>query len=122
MAKRIAVTKENREFLLKTFGISKVALWKALTYKSDSMLSRRVRKLAEERGGVQLLEVEEYDPTTLHDADGWMRQYFGNGAMIEFNKEDGHANVHMRGELVQSYKDVKVAEICGIQQMAAALR
>lgn len=121
MAKRIAVTKENREFLMKAFKISRITLWKALAYQNDSALSKRIRTLAEKRGGVILVDVEMNNPSTLHDSDGWMRQYFGNGASVEFSKEDGHAEVWMRGEMVNRYENVKVAEIEAIQKTAMAL-
>ena len=32
MEKYIAVTKENREFLIKTFRTTKIAVWRALTF------------------------------------------------------------------------------------------
>ncbi len=112
---------EDRKFVLAAIKVSTVALWKALTYRSNSELSRRLRQLAMEHGGVVIDEVQENDPTTLHDSDGWMRQYYANGASVEMSKEDGHAEVWMRGALVARYENVKVSEIACIQQMARQL-
>ncbi|MDR0983270.1 MAG: hypothetical protein LBM07_08560 [Culturomica sp.] len=37
--------------LAKEFGVSNVTVWKALTGRSNSLLSRNIRKAAIERGG-----------------------------------------------------------------------
>lgn len=42
--------KEKRE-LREDFKVSKVTLWKALTYQSDSTKAQMLRKAAMERGG-----------------------------------------------------------------------
>lgn len=121
MAKRITLKAEDRKFVLSAMKVSSVALWKALTYRSDSDLSKRLRQLAMEHGGVVVDEIQEKDPTTLHDSDGWMRQYYANGASVEMCKKDGHAEVWMRGQMVARYENVKVSEIDCIQQMARLL-
>ena len=54
MKKQVTVTKENREFLEKAFKVSSVMIWKALTFESDTDLARRIRKLAVERGGIEM--------------------------------------------------------------------
>lgn len=121
MAKRIAVQRTDREFLMKAFGVTRVAIWKALTFESDSELSKRIRNLALQRGGTLLAEVAMDDPSTIHDSDGCMRQYFGNGASIEFDKTDGHAEVSMGGEVKKTYDTVLVKDIAEIQQYAMSL-
>lgn len=55
MEKYIAVTKENREFLIKAFRTTKMTVWRALTFAErggESPLARKIRKLAQDRGGV----------------------------------------------------------------------
>jgi len=52
MEKYIAVTKENREFLIKTFRTTKMAVWRALTFVErggDSPRARKIRQLAQQR-------------------------------------------------------------------------
>ena len=95
MKKQVTVTKENREFLEKAFKVSSVMIWKALTFESDTDLARRIRKLAVERGGIEMCFCPVLE--TMHDSDGYMRQYLPNGAMLEFNKNDGNGSVFFKG-------------------------
>ena len=73
MKKQVTVTKENREFLEKAFKVSSVMIWKALTFESDTDLARKIRKLAIERGGIEMCFCPVLE--TMHDSDGYMRQY-----------------------------------------------
>lgn len=52
------VDNETRAFICEAFGCSKVAVWKALTFRSDSDLCKRIRTLALRRGGL-LIGVNE---------------------------------------------------------------
>lgn len=56
--KHIMVDNETRAFIVEAFGCSKVAVWKALTFRSDSDLCKRIRTLALQRGGL-LIGVNE---------------------------------------------------------------
>lgn len=59
---------------------------------------------------------------TLHDADGYMRQYFPNGAMLEADKSTGTVTVYTRnGDVVLTKENVKIYELTGIQDKAKAL-
>ena len=124
--RQIAVTKENREFLSRAFRITSVMVWKALNFKSDTMLAKKVRKMAIERGGHEFVIVPigcnmEDCIETFHDSDGYMRQYLPNGAMIELSKVDGTGDVYYKGENRQHYQDVRISEIEGIQSYAMNL-
>ena len=46
---------------------------------------------------------------TFHDSDKdrMMRQYLGNGAVIELSKATGVGNVYFGGEAVARYEDVR---------------
>ena len=75
MEKYIAVTKENREFLIKAFRTTKMTVWRALTFAErggESPLARKIRKLAQDRGGVLMIVSPAME--TMHDADNFMRQ------------------------------------------------
>ena len=123
MKKYIHVTKENREGLAMIFGVSDRMVWYALTFdaaKGYSDLAKRIRKAALERGGIVMVEVPEVE--TLFDADGYIRQYLPNGAMLEIGKDDGKCVVLFRGEQVREFVDVALRQIEGIQNWAMALR
>ena len=85
--KQIEVTKEVRKEIKAAFKCSDVAIWRALSFALDTPLSKRIRKFAYQKGGVLLLLTPAME--TIHDKDGYMRQYFENGAMIEVNKKLG---------------------------------
>lgn len=120
MKKQVTVTRENRDFLEKAFNVSSVMIWKALTFESDSDLARRIRKLAIERGGIEMCFCPVLE--TIHDSDGYMRQYLPNGVLLEFNKNDGTGSVFLRGKEVRRYENVKVSGINDIQDWAMALK
>lgn len=120
MKKQVTVTRENREFLEKAFKVSSVMIWKALTFESDSDLARRIRKLAIERGGIEMCFCPVLE--TMHDSDGYMRQYLPNGVLLEFNKNDGTGSVLFRGKEMRRYENVMVSGINDIQNWAMTLK
>ena len=85
-----------------------------------SDLIRKIRYHAMKRGGVVMVEAPEIE--TIHDSEGYMRQYLLNGVVLEFSKEDGSCAVIVDGEAVKHYDKVKVSEIEGIQQEAMGIR
>ena len=122
MEKYIAVTKENREFLMKTFKTTKMAVWRALTVAErggDSPRARKIRKLAQERGGILMIASPAME--TVHDADNYMRQYFPNGVMIECDKSTGHVDIIKDGEVVEGFDDVMINQLYDIQAKAQAM-
>ena len=52
MKKQILIDDDTRVFIRKDFGGENVTVWRALNFKRDNDLMRRIRKLALERGGV----------------------------------------------------------------------
>lgn len=120
MKKYIHVTNEDRSFLSKLFGVSSVTVWKALRYEGDTDTLRKIRKAAMERGGIIMTVSPLME--TLHDADGYMRQYFPNGALLEVNKEDDTAQIIYNGKVAQRYEQVRFSGIGEIQKYAASLR
>ena len=122
MRKFIHIDNENRDFLMRTFGVTQRTVYNATHYVDGSPendLHARIRRLALQRGGVLMNELPAIQ--TLHDADGYMRQYLPGGVMIEFSKADGRCNVTRNGSLVLQYDNVKVSEIASVQQTVANL-
>lgn len=63
----IEVSSSVRSFLTDAFGVSKKTVQNALTYVSDSPLALRIRSLALQKGGVEMLampvdEIEKAAP------------------------------------------------------------
>lgn len=119
MEKHIAVTKETREFLRKLFKTTKVSVWRALYFDNDTPLSKRIRKAALEKGGT-LMAVNPL-METMHDADGYMWQYFPNGVMVECNKDTGRVEIIKDGKAVEEYDNVTINQLYGIQARAGRM-
>jgi hypothetical protein len=123
MKKYIHIKKEDREFIAKAFGITERSVFNAIRFddrRGETELARKVRKLAMERGGIVMVEIPEIE--TLHDADGYMRQYLPNDVLLEFSREDGGCDVFHKGMKVRHYENVLVRDIPEIQNWASTLR
>lgn len=120
----IHLQRKDREFIMSAFGVTGKTVQNALTFdevRGNTDLAKRIRKLAMERGGIVMVESPEVE--TLHDSDGYMRQYMPNGVLLEFSKmKDAGCDVYQHGELVRHYDKVMISDIPGIQDWAAALK
>lgn len=116
----IHVTKEVRCKLRERFKVSKVMMWKALTYESTSPLADKIRKAAFENYGILMNELPCAE--TLHDCDGVIHQYFPNGAIIELDKNEDTGCVVFKGRTRRTYKNVMLSDIESIQQYAESLK
>lgn len=123
MKKYIHIKKEDREFIMKSLGVTERTVFNAIRLgeeRRDSDIARRIRKLAIERGGIVMVVMPEIE--TLHDSDGYMRQYFPNGALLEINKDNGSADIYFKDEHVWHTSVTLVSEIRGLQNHAKALK
>lgn len=122
MKKYIHVTKEDREFMMKVFKVTERTVYNALTFaggRGDTELARKIRKVAKERGGIEMVTGPWVE--TFYDHDGYMRQVLPNDAMLEMNKETGDCDVIHKGETVRRYEGARISDIKEIQAWAAAL-
>lgn len=120
MKKYIHIQKKDREFIAKALGITERMVFKGIRFESESELAQKVRKLAMSRGGIVMVEIPEIE--TLHDADGYIRQYLPNDTLLEISKVEGSCDVWHNGEKVRRYENVMVGEIPSIQDWASTLR
>ena len=119
--REIVVTKEDRAFLMKLFGVTNQTIYNALDLdKPEVGVRGRIRKAALERGGVVMVTLPEME--TIHTADGRMIQRFGNGAVLTFYRADGHGELWHKGQLILSHSHVGVMDIFALQDMARNLR
>lgn len=89
--KQIEVSKQTREMLVKLFNTTSVSVWRALSFRDNSPKSQRIRRAAEQNGGVLLMLTPAME--TIHDAGGFMRQYFPAGVMIEADTNTGRVEL-----------------------------
>ena len=121
MKKFIEISRKDRDFIAKTFGITDRMVNKGIYYESDSALAKRIRTLALHRGGVIMNVVPEVE--TIHDAGGLMMQTFANGARLFVNKETGLVTLLRKNETVpvKGWNNPTITEFEKIQRMAAQL-
>ena len=123
MERYIHITKTDREFIAKSFGVSERTVRNAITFddrRGNSELAAKIRKLAMERGGIVMVVTPEIE--TFYDYDKVMRQYCPNGALIEIDRKDSSGQVIFKGETVKTYEHVTLSDIDEIQAFASALR
>ena len=117
MKRVITVTRSQREFLAKTFGVTKEMVSYALNFhpvKGQSDLAKKIRSLAVQRGGFELVTAPASE--VVHDADGVFKKYFENGWMWEADKNTGLLVVlDEKGNLKKSIENAKVADIDAVQ-------
>lgn len=116
----ISVTKEQRQFLCKAFGVTKVMVSYALNFhptQGQSELAKRIRRLALKRGGFLMCCAPESE--VVHDAEGMMRQYFENGMMWEGDKHTGALELKdEKGEVVLRIENATLGDIEMVQARA----
>lgn len=117
--RQIEVSQKTRQELVKLFKTSSVSIWRALSFRDNSQTSKKIRKVAQEKGGVIIMLLPAIE--TIHDADNFMRQYFPNDVMIEADKNNSHVDLLKCGEIVKSWDNVYVSDLEKIQQEAIAL-
>lgn len=118
--KQIEVTKEVRGKIKAAFKCSDMAVWRALSFGKDTPLSLRIRKYALENDGVLLLLTPAME--TIHDKDGYMRQYFANGAMLEADKNTGTVQViDKKGVVRREVKHCTIEQLYMEQTFAGGL-
>lgn len=119
----IHIMKEDREFIMKSLGVTERTVLNAIRFdekRGNSDTAKRIRKLAMSRGGIVMVVIPEIE--TLFDADNYMRQYFPNGALIELDKKAGTGDVLFKGERAGHYENVSLRDIEEIQAFANALK
>lgn len=122
MKKFIQISRKDRDFIAKTFGITDRMVGKGLYYESYSALAKRIRTLALQRGGVIMNVVPEVE--TIHDAGGMMKQRFANGAELIVNKETGSVTLWEKGMLTptKTWDNPTIKRFERIQRLVAQLR
>ena len=124
-ARTIKVSKENKAKLAKMFNCTDRMVYKALCFEGDTELARRIQHVArKEMGGWVEAAVPEdeifYD--TMESGERVMRQYFGNGAVLEVSLKTGEGKVTYKGKSCMRYDQVLLTSIPQIQEMARGMR
>ena len=120
MKKVIEVNQKVRKDMQKVFKVTSQAIWLALTYDPKRGMSdkaKRIRQYAKLNGGYEAVVAERND-TLIFDSEGSFRQYFMNGAVLEFEKATGDASIYFDGEKVVHVENIRVSEMEEFQRTA----
>ena len=86
MKRKIVVTDEVKQKLMKQFKASERSLYNALTYderRGNSPLAMRIREAAMKNGGVSMAD-DCIDVDTIHLTDGTMKQRHGDDRVSQW--------------------------------------
>lgn len=123
MKKVISVTREQRDFLIKAFGVTKTMVSYALNYHpqwGNSELAKKIRSLARQRGGFELVTAPASE--VVYDYDGVFKQFFENGWMWEGNKNTGVLELKdEKGDVVERIEHAEFTDIYAVQQKVEAM-
>ncbi len=118
--KEIKLSKEKKAQLCRTFGVSRVTVWSALTFGTKSELARKIRSAALKLGGV--VEYRTQCPAGFmpncktsfdHDNEGHVSritQLFANGVGVVLMGDEKTAIVSRNGRHVKTYTDVEMRD------------
>lgn len=117
MAKQIFLPDEVKKEVAKTFKVSYVTLWNALTFKTRSDRARMLRAAALQRGGVM------YDPdkatpnftTSFETSEGTMTQMFSERVYLAANLKSNIVKVYQDNEVINVHENVTLADLAAIQ-------
>lgn len=131
--KYIKIQPSTRSRICRALGISRVTLWSALTYQTQSALAERIRRLAIHEGGRVVCEVDvtngfspNCETTFSHgdSTDGHVRQItqtFANGVEVVLMGEEAMAEITRNGTPVKSYANVTLGDWMQIAYEAQSL-
>lgn len=117
--KYIELPAAKKARIRRALGVSRVTLWSALTFQSQSALAEKIRRMALQDGGRVISEVDvtngfmpNCEIAFEHDADGVRRiiQTFSNGVRVELDSAMCTADISRDGRSVKTFSDVKICD------------
>lgn len=108
MEKKIYVSKKGKAHLCEVFNCTTVMVWKALNFKSDSDLARKIRFTAlQQLNGIANWTPEEVE-TTHEETERTMTQHFSARVKLVYDRTDGSAHILVDGkeERVEQPSDI----------------
>jgi hypothetical protein len=118
--RHLEVSSEARREIQKALKCSHMAMWRALFLNLKTDLSRRIRKMAKEKGAVNMITLPEFE--TIHTYDGKMIQTFPNGVVITVVMETEDCIVEKDTKIIRRVEKIRISELEKLQLEVAALR
>lgn len=114
---KIIVDNDLRKRIEKAFGVVNDTITRALNYKTNTELSKRIRAYALKNGGKTASSMM----LTLHVNNDLMLQTFGDRVVIRANKHSGDVALERDGEVLTECKNATIAELMKLQERAALI-
>ena len=115
MEKKIYVSEKNKAHLRKVFGCSTMMVWKALTFKSDSELARKIRYTAlTQLNGTPNWKQADVE-TTHEEAEQTMTQIFGERVKLVYDRNDGSTSILVDGKVTRKEQDLSIPAFMKLQ-------
>ena len=115
MEKQIYVSKKGKAHLCKVFKCTTVMVWKALNFKSDSELARKIRFTAlTQLNGTPNWKQAEVE-TTHEEAEQTMTQTFGERVKLVVDRKDGSVSVFVDGVVTRREQDMNIPAFVELQ-------
>lgn len=117
--KYIELPTAKKARIRRALGVSRVTLWSALTFQTQSALAEKIRRMALQDGGRVISEVDvtngfmpNCETGFEHDADGVRRiiQTFSNGVRLEFDNATCTADISRNGRSVKTFSDIEIRD------------
>ena len=116
MEKKIFVDEKAKAHLRSVFKCTNVMVWKALNFKSDSKLARKIRFTAlQQLGGVPNREMESPE-TTFEEASLTMTQTFGGRVKLVYDRKTDRVSVLVDDEAVRTVDKPDVPAFMELQK------
>lgn len=122
MKRQIVIDSEGKQRLQKRFKVSRMTVWRALTFENNSDLARKIRFTATSQMGGQevgnMKDAQEGMTTEYDTARDLMIQKFGNRVMIIANIKTGDTRLTVDGEDNRVTTCTGIADIMNLQMEA----
>ena len=118
--KRIILSRGKQSYLCRIFGTSRVTVWSALNYVTNSELAEKIRRAALAEGGIVECHIsvpEGFMPNCqtdyVHGDDGRVQrvlQTFSNDVRVEFDNDRCTAIILRGDKPVKTYEAVAIRD------------
>lgn len=115
MEKKIYVSEKNKAHLRKVFGCSTMMVWKALNFKSDSELAKKIRYTAlTQLNGTPNWKQADVE-TTHEEVEKTMTQHYGERVKLVYDRNDGSTSILVDGKVTRKEQDLSIPAFMKLQ-------
>ena len=115
MEKKIYVSEKNKAHLRKVFGCSTMMVWKALNFKSDIELAKKIRYTAlTQLNGTPNWKQADVE-TTHEEVEKTMTQHYGERVKLVYDRNDGSTSILVDGKVTRKEQDLSIPAFMKLQ-------